>query len=102
MISERDRCIHDATATGNRINNTIIRFGFTIGKDGSVVRDPSIRALIEDQISDNPSDINDICPMPIPLEVRIVLRSEYKKFDYLNAQSEEWKQKIIEKAHSME
>ena len=102
MISQRDRCIHDATATGNRINNTITRFGFTIGKDGSVVHDASIRALVEDQISNNPSKIDGLCPIPIPYEVRSVLRSEYKKFDYLNAQAKELKIKIFNKARSME
>ena len=45
MIAQRDRCLHDATAAGNRINNIITRFGFTLGRDGSVVKDSSIRAI---------------------------------------------------------
>ena len=39
MIAQRDRCIHDATVAGNRINNIITRFGLTIGRNGSVVKD---------------------------------------------------------------
>ena len=102
MIAQRDRCVHDATVAGNRINNIITRFGLTVGRSGSVVRDPSIRGIIEDQISDHPSTIEGICPIPIPAEVRSVLRAEYRKFDSLTEQADEWKQSIIEKARSME
>lgn len=102
MIAQRDRCIHDATVAGNRINNIITRFGLTIGREGSVVKKPEIRALVEDQISDHPSLIEGICPIPIPMEVRIVLRAEYEKFDLLTTQAEEWKSKIFEKARSID
>ena len=102
MISQRDRCLHDATAAGNRIHNIITRFGLTVARSGSVVRDSSIRALVENQISDHPSVIEGICPIPIPMEVRIVLRDEYAKYDRLTAQAEECKTKIFEKARSME
>ena len=102
MIAQRDRCVHDATVCSNRINNIITRFGLTIGRDGSVVKNPSIRAVVLDQISDHPSAIEGICPIPIPLEVRMVLRSEYDKYDRLTAQAEECKLRIFEKARSME
>ena len=102
LIDQRDRFIHDATATGNRINNILTRFGFTVGRNGSVTKDTKIRAIVEDQISDNPSAIEGLCPIPIPLEVRIVLREEYKKFDTFSAQAEECKSKIFQKARSME
>ena len=102
MIGQRDRCIHDATVAGNRINNIITRFGLTVGRNGSVVKDQNIRAIVEDQISDNPSTIDGICPIPIPMEVRSVIRSEYERFDRLTEQAEECKAKIFEKARSME
>ena len=102
MISQRDRCIHDATVAGNRINNIITRFGHTIGRNGSVVRDQHIRSIVEDQISDHPSQIQGLCPIAIPTEVRNVLREEYKKFDRLTAEAAEWKVKIFDKARSIE
>ena len=83
MIGQRERCIHDATASGNRINNILTRFGFTIGRNGSIVKNPDIRAIVEDQISDHPSRIEGICPFEIPMEARIVIRAEYEKFDSL-------------------
>ena len=102
MISQRDRCIHDATAAGNRINSILTRFGFTVGRDGSVVRDPHIRILVEDQISDTPGKVQGLCPIPIPMEVRMILREEYDRFDRLSAQASEYKTRILEKAYSME
>ena len=102
MIAQRDRYIHDATAAGNRINNILTRFGFTVGRNGSVVKDRSIRDIVEDQISDNPSEIKGLCPIQIPMEVRIVLREEYRKYDLFTSHAEECKAKIFEKARSME
>lgn len=102
MISQRDRCIRDATAAGNRINNVITRFGFTVGRNGSVIKNREIRAIVEQQISDNPPKTAGLCPIPIPAEVRAVLREEYAKYDRSSAQALEYKARIIEKARSME
>ena len=102
LISKRDRCLHDATVAGNRINNIITQFGLTVGHNGSMVKDQGIRTVIEDQISDNPGTIYGLCPIHIPMEVRIVLRDEYAEYDRLTARAEEYKAKIFEKARSME
>ena len=102
MIAQRDRYIHDATVSGNRINNILTRFGFTVGRIGSVVKSPDIRAIVENQISDNPSAIDGLCPISIPMDVRIVLREEYEKYDFFTGQASEYKAKIFEKARSME
>ena len=55
-----------------------------------------------DQISDAPSDIEGICPIPLPMEIRSVLCAEYEKFDRFTAHAEEWKSRIFDKARSME
>ena len=102
MIAQRDRCIHDATVAGNRINNIITRFGLTVGRNGSVVKDSGIRAIVENQVSDNPDTIEGLCPIPIPEEVRAVIRSEYQKYDFLTSQAEECRSKIFDKARSIE
>ena len=102
MIAQRERCKREATVAGNRINNIITRFGYTIGREGSVVSNPSIRAIVENQISDNPLTIEGLCPMPIPMDVRLVLRDEYTKYDQLIKTSEDIKAKIFVKARSLE
>ena len=57
---------------------------------------------MESQISDHPCAAEGLCPIPIPAEVRLVLRGEYEKYDRLTAQAEECRTKIFEKARSME
>ena len=102
LIAERNRYNQEATVASNRVNNILTRFGYTLGREGSVIRDPSIRAIVEDQISDTPSSVDGLCPIPIPQEVRLVLRSEIEKFDSLTRKAGEWKARIIEKAKSIE
>ena len=102
LISERNRFIHDATAAGNRINNIIIRFGLTVGRDGSVVRNSTIRAVIEDQISDSPSHPEGLCPFGIPVDVRKIIRDEYQKHDHAISCAADLDKQIRDKALSME
>ena len=102
LIAQRDRCIRDATAAGNRINNILTRFGYTIGRSGSVVKNLSLRAIVEDQISDDPPEIEGLCPNPLPMEVRLILREEYAKYDHYTARAVEYKCKIFDVARSLE
>ena len=101
MISERSRYVRESTAAGNRINNIIVRFGLTVGKDGSVVKNSTIRAIVEDQISDHPSNMEGICPIGIPEDVRTIIRNEYKKHDLAISCAEELDVQIRDKALSM-
>ena len=102
LILERNRFVHEATGVANRINNIIVRFGLTIGRDGSVVKNQVIRSVIEDQISDVPSSLDGICPIPIPEDIRLVIREEYSKYDYCMQRSRELMDLIISKVLSME
>ena len=102
MISERSRYIQEATSASNRINNVITRFGLTVGRDGSVVKNSAIRSIVEDQISDAPSSIGDICPLGLPLEVRSIIRDEYDKYDSCIIRSDMLMERIRDKALSME
>ena len=56
LIAERSHYSKLATQCSNRINNIIIRFGLTLGRGTSVTKNPDIRAIIEDLISDNPAE----------------------------------------------
>ena len=101
LISSRRRYIYEATAASCRINNIIVRFGLTIGRDGSVVKNSVIRSIIEDRISDNPSDMEGLCPFPIPDDVRTVVKDEYSKHDFANSRSEDLMDMVLNKALSM-
>lgn len=102
LISERNRFIHDATAAGSRINNIIVRFGLTVGRDGSVVKSQAVRAVIEDQISSAPSMNDELCPFGIPADIRSILRDEYHKYDLCLAQADNLMELVRRKALSME
>ena len=104
MISERDRYIRESTSAANRINNIVTRFGITIGRSGSVVKDPSIRELVEVLISDKPPETTNlnICPFGIPAEVKSIIKNEYDKYDLAMACANVMKAKIREKAISMQ
>ena len=102
LINERNHYKHLATVSSNRINNTILRFGYTIGRDGSVTRNKTVRAIIEDEISDSPSGSwSNLCPAGIPEEVRPAVRDEYALYDHLRSQERFYQQQAIEKASTL-
>ena len=102
MISERNRYVREATSSANRINNIITSFGLTIGREGSVVKNSEIRAIIENQVSECPLPIDGLCPQPIPHEVRRIIREEYAKHDHAAECAERLMNRIRDKALSME
>ena len=102
LIAERNFYNHSATISSNRINNGILRFGYTNGRDGSVTRNKTTRAIIEDEISDSPSGSwSNICPNGIPADVREVFRSEYDLYDQFRIMQHDYDIRIINKVCSM-
>lgn len=101
LIRERNQYMREATRCGNSINNSILGFGLTVGRDGSVVSNSAVRAIVEDQLSDNPSVRDDICPTGIPADVRTVLRERYQLHDQCKAKATELQEQISRKILSM-
>ena len=81
LLAERDNFSRLATRTNNRINNSLMKFGYTVGRDGSVTKSAKVREMIEDQISDDPSDHYNVCPEGIPENVKCVFIEEYMQYD---------------------
>ena len=81
LLAERDNFNRLATRTSNRINNSLLKFGYTFGRDGSVTKNTKVREMIEDQISDDPSDHYNVCPEGIPENVKCVFIEEYMQYD---------------------
>jgi len=81
LLAERDNFNRLATRTSNRINNSLLKFGYTVGRDGSVTKNTKVREMIEDQISDDPSDHYNVCPEGIPDNVKCVFIEEYRQYD---------------------
>ena len=81
LLAERDNFSRLASRTSNRINNSLLKFGYTVGRDGSVTKSAKVREMIEDQISDDPSDHYNVCPEGIPENVKCVFIEEYRQYD---------------------
>ena len=102
LISQRDYYSQAATRLGNRINSTILKFGFTAGRDGSVVKNEQVRGFIENLISDNPKPCSaDIPPDRIPLDTRMVIAEHYQQYDEFMLLVAEYNKRIRDLAFSM-
>jgi transposase len=90
LMKQRGYHTRECTATSNRINNYILRFGHTLGSYKSV-RSVENRAAIEDMCEDDyvyDADIcknfdagQFICPDGLPDEVKKLLKSMYAQYD---------------------
>lgn len=107
LISERRYYSHLATQISNRINNSLLALGITIGRDGSVSKKSELRAKVESLLSDNSSDQESYendpssCPLTIPDDVRAIFKNEYEQFDHAQSMIADYNQKIIEKVKSL-
>lgn len=81
LLAERNNFNVLSTRISNRINNSLLKFGYTVGRDGSVTKNTKVREMIEDQISDDPSDHYNVCPEGIPDNVKCVFIEEYRQYD---------------------
>ena len=101
LIAERNHFSKLATQCSNRINNTIVRFGYTIGRGTSVTKNRDVRDIIENIVSDAPADHENLCPFPLPDDVRAIIRQEYELYDFYSANEKLYLSKVRDKALSM-
>ena len=102
LIAERNHYSKLATQCSNRINNIIVRFGITIGRGTSVTKNPEVRAIVENLASDNPSKFDNICPDPLPDEVKTLIQKEYKLYDKYTAEADSYMSRVRHKVLSMD
>ena len=102
LIAERDQFHKSAIRISNRINNDLLKLGYTIGRDGSVMLVGKVRELLEDELSDNPCPNADYRPQGgIPEDVRILFRENLEKLDQNLAKMSKYEKLIASKAKSM-
>lgn len=102
LIAERNHYAKLATQCSNRINNIIVRFGITIGRGTSVTKNPEVRAIVEDLASEDPSVYENICPDPLPDEIKILIRKEYRLYDDYVIEADSYMSRVRQKVYSME
>ena len=102
LIAERNHFKKLATQCSNRINNILVRFGITIGRGTSVTKDPAVRAIVEDLISDDPEEHENVCPKPLPDDIKNIIRLEYSNYDFNVSCAEEYFSLVREKIYSID
>ena len=102
LIGERTNFNRLATSISNRINNMLLKFGYTNGRSGSVTKSDKIRKIIENEISDNPVKIEGVCPLGIPDDMKPLFKEEYQQFYMYKNLVGEYDLKILKKIKSME
>ena len=90
-----------ATRSSNRINATLLKFGITVGREGSITKNSKVRDMVMSLVSDDGEPNPDICPYGLPDEVKAIIQEEYEQYDYAVEMHEEYTRRMIEKANSM-
>ena len=101
MIAERNHYAKLATQCSNRINNIIVRFGITIGRGTSVTKNLEVRSIIEDLVSETPSYHENICPNPLPADIKNLIQQEYMLYDKYVAEADFYFIRVRRKVFSM-
>ena len=106
LLYQHDRYQRIKTSTSNRINTDLMKFGFNIGREGSVTGDPKIRATIESVISGqapvNPTDFPGLPPYPIPSSTCKVIAEQFKLYDQCSECANKYINLSVEQAYLME
>lgn len=101
LIAQRNHYAKLATQCSNRINNIIVRFGITIGRGSSVTKNSAVRTIVENLASDCPSTYDNLCPDPLPAEVKALIQKEYLLYDKYIAEAESYMSCVRRKVYSM-
>jgi len=119
LLAERSNYGLMAARTSNRINSMLLRFGITVGREGSVTKSWRVRGIVEGLIEDD-SDVADepaaeqdmeegdesgfsisLCPDGLPESVKELIREEYDLYDSHIAMRDVFQQKVVDKVRSM-
>ncbi len=101
LIAQENNFSRLATRSNNRINSLLVRFGITIGRNGSVTKNSQVRNTVEDLISDHPSKYVNLCPYELPKHVKDIIRCEYEQYDKNIGQAQKYKALVEAQVKSM-
>lgn len=80
LVNMRYEAARNTTRCSNRINNNILRFGHTLGRDNKM-GDTTARACIEDMCRGVVPKHENICPDGLPEKIRPFFLDAYKMLD---------------------
>ena len=80
MIARRRFHKQQQTKISNQMNNYLLRFGYTLGRMGSVTKNKAVRPQVEDLIENN-LDLEHLCKTGIPEDVRPMFKDMFRQYD---------------------
>ena len=105
LLAQRAHYGKLSTQISNRINSMLLRFGITIGREGSVTKSSAIREIIEEELISDSFDAEKIdislCPDGLPDDVKALIQEEYEAYDQAISMRDEYTKKSLEKVRSM-
>jgi len=103
LIGQKESFGNSATKRSNQMNSLLLKFGITVGRDGSITKNKEVRSIVEDLISDSPSErIRKLYPEDLPIEVKAIIRESYKLYDNDRNSELKYLDLAIKKAESMQ
>lgn len=105
LLAQRTTHRKQAAKLSNQINNYLLRFGYTVGRDGSVTQTNAVRTMVEDlcldkrpeYIEENP----EICIDDLPDEMKDFFKEMYSMYDYERQKQKFFERKAIDYAKKM-
>lgn len=95
LVAMRNEAGRGATRACNRVNNHILRFGHTLGREFSMT-DSRARGAIEDMCEGRTPLGPSISPIGIPEPVRCMFTASYKLYDYFAAMRKEYHDRALQ------
>lgn len=89
LIAMRNECTRGASRLINRVNNHCLRFGHTLGRDGSMA-DMQRRAIVEDMCRGVAQTGPALGPAGIPQNARTIFLDSYKLYDGYKAMGKQY------------
>lgn len=94
LLQQRNEAGRNATRCTNRINNCVLRFGHTVGRDNSL-RDRVARSCVEDLCEGRIPIHPGVAPTGLPEEVRPFFLLLYQQFDRLQAEKKDFEERAL-------
>ena len=102
LLWERNDLRKQATRCSIRINNGLLRFGVTVGRNGSVTGNKESRKTVASLLEGTAAVPPHVNPEGVPEDARCIFEDEYALYDMYIDKIKEYDKKILDKIKGME
>lgn len=98
LLAMRNEATRNASRILNRINNHALRYGHTLGRDGSMAHQRQ-RALLEDMCHGRVPIADCVSPNGIPASARCIFLDSYAQYDVWRQVADRYHKRTLQYAH---